>query len=265
MKIKTVFLAFNIIIVVSFLFVFFMPAFFLGWSVSGAFWRENWYVAVVFVAVLAVLNGYFAASWKLFGALEKQDWPRVVELLERRIFENGRVTVSNARLLANGYLLMSRTTDVLRLEEHLRTNNQRVLRSLVLLFGVPHLLANDGADIQGYYAAFRDIARGTKREWIDWHIGFAQLLQEEVEDGAATLRGLVESCRDDLVAALALHLVLPLEQDEERRETLEARRAKIRAKYGGDAWNRMVQRRSDELHVLVLSRLFDDVRQTIFA
>ena len=73
MKFKAIFVIFNLIILVSFLFIFLIPFFMLGWDYTQVFWTENWSVALVFVGVmagLAILAVQFGPQRLLCGELE---------------------------------------------------------------------------------------------------------------------------------------------------------------------------------------------------
>ncbi len=74
MKFRTIYILFNVVIAVSFVFVFFLPFFLLGWDYSLEFWKGSWYLALFFIVLLGVLNAFFAWNWKVFSLVEKEDW-----------------------------------------------------------------------------------------------------------------------------------------------------------------------------------------------
>ena len=48
MKFKTIFILFNIVIIASFAIIFFMPLMMLGWDYTAIFWKNNWFLPIVF-------------------------------------------------------------------------------------------------------------------------------------------------------------------------------------------------------------------------
>ena len=52
MKFRLLFIIFNFVILASFLLIFLMPAFVLGWEYTSVFWSTNWPVGLVFLVVL---------------------------------------------------------------------------------------------------------------------------------------------------------------------------------------------------------------------
>ena len=77
MKFKTIFLLFNIIIVISFVFIFFMPVFMLGADYGITFWQKNWPLAIFFVLILAAFNGFFLSNWQVFSLIEAERWDSI--------------------------------------------------------------------------------------------------------------------------------------------------------------------------------------------
>lgn len=265
MKIKTIIWMFNIVILFSFLFVFFMPVFFLGWDYSRTFWSANWYLVLLFAAVLALLNGYFRLNWSLFSALERESWNDVAAVLEKRIFERNRRTISNVRILVNSYIVTSRTADIARLETDLRNHAPSVLTKTCLLFGITHLLTNSGEDIERYYGEFREKTRGAVQRWTRWHYAFGLLLLERVDEAKVVLTALLDENRDELLTAFTCFLLDPvLGSEDPERTVLTVKTGELRDRNSPARWKQMTERRKNEIHVLVLSRLLQDIEAWLF-
>ena len=112
--------------------------------------------------ILAVLNGYFGRNWRVFTALEREDWDGVIEVLENRIFRYHRVNSGDVRLLVNAYVVRSRTEGIARLEGELRKHKPAALPKNALLLGIPHLLSNDGNESRRITANSSTPQRGVK-------------------------------------------------------------------------------------------------------
>ncbi len=283
MKLKTIFILFNVIVVTTFLVVFLMPLFFLGIEFTTIFWRGNWYLVVLFVLVLAVLNTYFGLNWSLFNALEREDWRQVASVMERRIRDRGRFSDSNIRLLVNAYVVSSQPDRIRDMEQYLRERKPAILRRHALRFGIPHLLSNDGAEIERYFREFRsgelpdrssDGSRGDTlrrlfgggapqdaRYWIEWCYAFGLMLQGRVEEGRAILRLIVDTSPRGVVHGVALYLMEP---NREEDSDVEERRRAFVDKLPSATWQKTVERERSELHVLVLSKLLLDVEKWLY-
>jgi len=144
MKFRTIFILFNVVILTSFLFVFFLPLLLLGPESSLSFWKGNWYLALLFLALIAGLNSFFLVNRKTFVLVEREDWAELSAHLGGLMFPKGRFTGSRVRLLVNAYLLQSDIAGIESLEA------ERILSEL------------DCDLFQGYYFAKPTIIVGKR-------------------------------------------------------------------------------------------------------
>lgn len=265
MKFKIIFIIFNIVIVVSFLFIFFMPAIFLGWEYSRLFWSSNWILGVAFVAVLGGLNGYFLSNWKLFGHLEREDWSGLIEYLEDQIYRNKRFNRQRIRILINAYIVSSRTEGISKLEEFLREERPEIVPRFSLALGVPHLLKNDPLDMELFYGELKDKKETKDRLWVRWSYAFALMLGKKSEMARNELLSITDEAKDPILRLLTAYLLdAYASQDQDvRNVVLETVRAVTRA-YTAASWRKEVERRRSSIQIVVLSKLIDDATAWAF-
>lgn len=263
MKLKTIAIIFNTLIVVSFLFVFVMPAVFLGWDYAGVFWRGNWYLILLFVLVLGTLNAYFVRNWSLFRALEEEDWSAVIQVLERRIAR--RPTVGSVRMYCHACVLTSRQDLIVQLESELVERRPSIVPKLVMVLAIPHLLSGDGEEIRSYFERHRGSGGRETQPWIEWGYAFGLMLLKRFDEARGILDEIARDAKPGLLLGLSAYLLDAWTRDDEegaRRVTgyLEA----IRKRYSRHDWERLVNRERSELHVLVLGNLLTDVERRIY-
>ena len=266
MKLNTIVIIFNLLIVVSFLFVFLLPVSFLGWEFATGFWADNWYLTLIFAAVLVLLDVYFACNATLFGALEREHWPRVIDTLRRRIYTKGRASDQNVYLLVNAYLVSSNPEGIGELEVYLREHNRKALSRNALLLGIPRLLGSDGEQIRRFYGEFRT-GRGTRSDegWVEWCYGYGSLLAGEYEDARASLVPIADRNGPGVLKALAVYLLRPFVDLDASFETRVASyRDAITSHLSKRDWERRVDRARGKLHILVLSVLVRDVGDWLY-
>ena len=265
MKLNTIIVIFNFLIVVSFLFVFLLPVLFLGWEFASSFWADNWYLTLIFVAVLALLNGYFGRNAALFSALEREDWTRVIDTLRRRIYTKGQASDQNVHLLVNAYLVTSKPERIGELEVHLREHNPKALSRNALSLGIPHLLSSEGAEIRSFYAEFRTDQLARDGGWVEWCYGYGSLLAGEYDDARASLEAIATRSGPGVLKALAAYLLRPfVDLDAAVEQQIEAYRNQIVTSLSERDWERRVDRARGKLHVLVLSALVRDVGSWLY-
>lgn len=256
MKFKAVFILFNAVVLLSFLFIFLMPLFFLGWQYTQLFWAENWYLALIFVLILAGLNGYFIVNWRLFSFLEREDWSALASYLEERIFEKKVFRAQEIRLLIHSYIALNRPSDVKKVEATLREEKPALLDRFALAFGVPHLLSNNGEEMVSYFGEMTERAPHSKRPWARWAYGFGLMLSGQTEEAKPILREVVEGAKDPLLELVSLYLLDAFrEHDEEIRALIDARREALRRGQERAKVERLLDRNRGELHILVVSKL----------
>lgn len=264
MKFRTIYILFNVLIIVSFLFVFFLPFSLLGPEYSLAFWKENWYLALIFVVVIAVLNGFFIANWKIFDCVEREDWPSLSAFLVDKIFTKKHYHSHHIALLVNAYLLMGDVGGIRKLEEELAARRPELLRKNAVLFGVTRLLQNRPEEAEAFFGRYLNTKGVDNSPWLRFDYAFSEVLQHKYDAALPYLKeGLSSS--DAVLALLAAYLVGGLEtasvaepERSELRRLSDATADRLRKRFPGKKWDREVERAKAEIHIVILSKLIDE-------
>jgi hypothetical protein len=259
MRFKTIVILFNVVIVVSFLFIFFVPLILLGPDYFSLFFSRNWIAGALFIVALASVNGYFAANARLFGLLEREDWPALVRFLESQVYRKGRVRAKQVRLLANAYLLTSNTEAARALEGEVRKKRPDLVRRLAVQFGIPYLLAADSEEAEAYFADLAADPRVSGRDWLRWSRAFCQCRRGARQGARAELAELEQTVRDPVLRLLVLYLLGTVSAgDAASRERADRGRLELRTRYPPAAWARVVDRARSNLEVVVLSKVLQE-------
>jgi hypothetical protein len=271
MKFRTIFILFNVVILVSFLFVFFLPIFVLGASASVDFWKGNWYLALLFLLLIGGLNAFFLANRKTFSLVEREAWGELSAHLVGLMFPRSRFSSSRVRLLVNAYLLQSDIAGIERLEAELKAKKPALLRKNALLFGVTRLLRSRGDEAESFFVSYLEARDVDSRDWLRFDYGFSLVLQKK---GAAALPYLTEgaSSRDPVLRLLAAYLLgsvgVAAAPDEagkaKARDLAQAARQALRKRFTKDRWDREVERAKSEVHIVILTKLLDDAGRWLF-
>lgn len=272
MKFRTIFILFNIVIVASFVFVFFLPIFLLGPGSWEAFWKGNWYLALVFFALIAGLNAFFIFNRKTFLLVEREDWSELSAHLVRLMFPKSRFSSSRVRLLVNAYLLRSDIEGIERLESELAAKRPDILRKNALLFGVTRLLRNKSEDAEAFFKPYLEAKDVESLAWLRFDFGFSLVLQKKL---AEALPYLEEGSRasDPVLGIVSAYLLGSVGAASAREEAdqaaladaAEATRKRLRSRYTTAKWSKEVERSKSEVHIVILSKLIDDAGRWLFA
>lgn len=265
MKFKLIFLLFNAIVLLSFLFVFMIPVFFLGWEHSRLFWASNWPLAVLFLLIMAALNSYFAANWKLFTFLEAENWRGLISYLEDRVYGQNKFSKQHVQVLINSYILVSEPDRIRELEDHLRDRRPEYIPRFALQLGIPHLLQNDPQDLEAFYGELRKNDRCRDLSWIEWTYAFALLLQKRQDEAKSILLRLPEQTREPVLRALTYYLldVFSTQDLEVKNSVVEGKKA-LRGRYTRTQFQKEIEKSRSNLQVVVLANLVNDATNWIF-
>ena len=267
MKFKAIFALFNGVLLVSFLLIFFMPFILLGGEAFSIFWDRNWIIGLVFLLTMGVLNAYFIANWGLFRLLEKEDWPRLVSYLEERILGKNRIRAMPVRMLLNAYLVTSHTDGILALEAFLKKKRPRLIGRFCIQFGIPYLLMKDPVVSEAFFANVPAGASAYSRDWMRWNRAFC-LLQLSKPDQARTelAHALAGSAGDSVLNMLCLYLLDVLAKPETEDGVESARsRDELRRRFGPEEMKKRIEKSSDNMEVVVLSKIIEDARQWLYS
>ena len=266
MKFKTIFIIFNIVLILSFSIIFLAPLVMLGREYLGYFAARSWIVAVFFLATLTAINTYFLSRWRLFSLLEKENWTDLARFLEKRIYGRRRVRTGEVKMLINAYLIGSDLEKLTRLEEALTRDKPGLVRKFALHFGLPHLLKNDPAAVEAYFRPFADDAAVPQRGWMRWNVAFSLLMQQRVVEAREELKTLSGESPDPLLHLLTIYLWDSCAGEDEAgaRTIRESRRRLIRRFSDLETWNRKVVARSGNVEALILSQVVRDASSWLF-
>jgi len=247
LKFKTLYILFNAVIVAAFLFIFLLPLAMLGPDYFRQFAQKNWIAALLFLATLIIINGYFAYNWKLFSLLEKEDWPGLIRHLEDSIFRRGRLAKGSCRLLLNAYLITGNSEAVAALETRVRRDKPGLIKTLALPFGLPYLLRKqperEAAEAAaGYFGPLAGEPGVGDRGWVRWNYAFSLMRLGRYEEARAQLDALLEGRPKPELRLLGLYMLESfVEKDPRLGERLERGKLELRRQLSREQWRRRLE------------------------
>jgi hypothetical protein len=272
LKFKSIFILFNIVILIALLFVCAMPFLVLGADFALPFWRTNWPLALILVLILAGIDGFFIINQRLFTLLEREDWPALATYLENRIIQKKRYSPRLVRLLANTYLVLSDSAAVLALEKKVSQVKPPLLDKNALVFGLARVLSKDHGGAVSFFSDRLKNPKVESPEWVRWYYGFSLLLVRDFPGAANALVPLALTAQDPLVTVLAQDFLAQtvISAIPERSEEIEASVAQARTRIlktlpTKTAWNREIEKSRTEIHVVILSKSLEEAGQRLYS
>ena len=239
-----------------------MPLAVLGWEYTTEFWADNWYLPVVFVLIMGILNAYFIRNWRLFSLLEREEWGGIIGYVQERL-ENGHVRSQEVRMAINAALISSRLQVLGKIEELLRAKKPAAMSSFALSLGIPYLLNNDAPGAESYFREFLEI-RGDDRPWIVWCYGFSLLLQRRLDEAKIQFLSLTDEKAPILNLLSAYMLETCAFQDDEAKKQQDAMVARLRSRYTRSEFTKLAQKARTAVHIVVLGKVLDEAIEWLF-
>jgi hypothetical protein len=271
MKFKTIFVLFNVVIVLSFIFIMVMPFYLLGSDYSLDFWARNWPLVVFFLLVLSGFNIFFISNWRLFTALEDEDWKTVIVVLGDRVLTKHRHDRRTIRLLVNAALLLGDVQLVQQIEEELRARRPAALRRDAVLFALAHLLRNDPVACERFLQPFIDAHGSDNSQWIGFYHAFSLVMQKRAQEAVVPLVRYLDSS-ESVLALLSAYLVgilcspaVDVARQQELQALAEGTRRRLAEHYSALRWARECEKAKGEMHIVILSKILDDASSWLFA
>ncbi|ULQ59409.1 hypothetical protein K7I13_13145 [Brucepastera parasyntrophica] len=276
MKIRTLFIILNIVLLLTLFSVFFLPVLILGENLLFNQRLGILFVisGTVFILVLLLLNILFFANWKILAALENEDWPALAGLLETDIFEKKKLLKWKIRLLCIALVLLTDFETIEKLILFLQRNKPSLYRyfspqfaSLTILSGSParaYEIAT-GVLVSGYGKKNSQAA-----DWLRFYAAFARHLGKYYAEAADRFVELALNPRHHFVTAMSgylcgviLQIYLPHRREELQKAAVCAREYVIKS-YSHDHWNRTVLKFRKDVQAVLLSRLLSETGDWLY-
>lgn len=260
MKFKSIFFLFNIVVIFSFSLIFLLPLILLSGSYSSDFWLDNWYLAVIFLLLIATLDGYFIKNWNLFIYLENEDWNNLTLYLEDKIYIQGQFRKQYIRLMINTSLAVSNLDKIDRLAQEIGDRKPELLPRYALLLGIPLFLRDNCADALIHYGKYKDMEKTSELEWVKWVYAFSLIRGQNREMAQEVLLDILDGKIDDVLKLLSLY---SLDSISYTSESMNSAMDLYLKKYGDDQkWtNYLETMRGKNIFILLLTGLLEEARK----
>ena len=265
MRFKTIFVIFNLVIILCFLTVFFMPLLLMGREQFSIFFDKNWYVGCLFLTALGGFNIYFLGNWKLFQYLEKEDWIALNDYLEKKIFSDKRLRNNYVRLLINSYLVTTNIEGIARLQTFLDGKGSHLVKRFALQFGIPFLIRKKPEEAEKYFGRLLSQKRVTGIHWIRWNYAFSLMQLKQFEGAKKEFLEITNGTKEPVLLVLSLYILDSFhELPVSTKVDLEKRIEELKKRFTPSGLEKQIDREKGKMHVVVLSKIIDEAAAWLF-
>lgn len=256
MKFKIIFILFNIVVVFSFLIVTLMPLIMLGGDYSQEFFKDSWYLFLVFIIAIGSIDTYFILNWKMFSLLESENWNELILYLEMKIFKKKNLFLPVVKILANTYLIKSDMSGIMKLEDFLRNKKPELLKKLVIPLSVPHFIDGSPEKMEDFFAEFVDHKGVVKADWVKFLYSFALLLNNKRDEASLSFFALCNTKISPILKLLVIYSLNPFRnlENDKKFTCVDLGKKELRSKYNREKMELEFESINDNVLVLVLNK-----------
>jgi hypothetical protein len=229
----------------------------LGSDYASLFWKDSWYIAIVFVIILSAINVLYFTNRRLLSCLENENWPELKKLLEAKIFDRKKTGKMYIRMYISASIASSEIDDIRRLEAELREANPRALKEWALPLGLPYLVSGDPVKMKSFFGEFLD-SDTNDSGWVKWNYCFALLLLEEKDEAVPILENIAADKKDPLLRLSSLYMLSPFRNDENAGKILEEGKTELKAGKSKQFFIDEMKRRKDNVQMLFISKIIGE-------
>lgn len=276
MKFKILFTVLNIVLFTAFLAVFFLPYLFVSPDYMSEFWQKNWFLGVLFLFAVILVNTLFLKNWHIMSCLEREDWPALAEYLEKQVFYLKKTGQRPVRLLYESLVLLGDFTSLEKLAALLKKEDPRRYFSMVRGFTGAAILAGDYGKVRAVCAELRAEQKLDEDTagWVTFYHGLSRYLDGDAAGSVEDFSPLARDAGDPLLQAISAFLCstvrkkMPDHAAPVPRDTLDKdialARERITSAYGRKKWNRFLQRNEQLIEIVILGKLPRQASEWLF-
>lgn len=267
MKLKLLFIIFNIVIFSLMFTIFCIPFFYANGNFLFEFWKINWFLFLLFAILLIPTNVIFFKNKKIINALENEDWPALSVLLEEKVFNEKKITKRNIKLLLETLFLLGDFQCINRLENLLKQNKPKLTQEFAAQFAAVKMIAGNYDDL--YEFCKTATAINPQDEWLNFYLGLSLQMKKEYRKCAEFFWQFSDSIKNDLIKVLCCYFVCNIlktyikANPEEIHKKEEKIKDEIKNKYKKNTWQEYIQREKQEIYAIVLTKLIDQASNAI--
>jgi hypothetical protein len=252
MKFRTIFWIFNIVLLISFLAVGFMPIPLLGWEVTQQFWGDYWYLFLAFLVGIVVINVLFLNNFKLVELLESEDWDQLLDYLQEKM-KSKVLDERDARNYINTALMINKPELIPQLKAHLGEHRPQLLEKLALYLGLPFFVDQDLESSEEYYRTYLESRKAENLDWIRWLHAFSRAVQKKTEGTKEEFADLVGQSKDPIIRLLSLYLMESFSSlfTTQEENLFEEAKSTLNQEYSRSFWKKALEKAS-AVNILIL-------------
>ena len=244
----------------SFFSLFFMPITVLGMDYLTEFWLNNWFLPLIFLVVILVINFFFIFNWPIINYTKTGNWDGLAAVLEKRIYEKKIITYSNIRLLVYSYFLLGKENKIKNLEKFIKEKKKSLYNKTFLMFCCANLISTSNDNLQQYFeeAVSNKALEGT--DWILINYAFV-LISGKDFDKALEVLGKIGKVKNKPILELTKMYFMYIASHTEDQENINLLKENFIKKVSAVKFEKKFEIEKGDIHILFLSKIINQAKE----
>lgn len=272
MKFKALVVVINIVLISTFLCLFFLPFLIVSPKDMPELRQKGVLFTGLFGIALLLLNGVLLGNWAVMDFLEKEDWPGLAHHLEVRVLGQKRYRKRSARLLLESLVVLGDFETIGKFASRLKDDRPRLYRELAPCLSGAFILAGK----YGLASDTVEFAMGNGRAlgsgdlaWLKFYRGLSAYMERSYGKALEDFMPLCVESDDPLVTALSGYLCSVSAgkhggTDGTPGRAADDARSRVREKIPRKAWDRYVDRAKEDIRIVILGSLINQAGAWIY-
>ncbi|MCL2295272.1 MAG: hypothetical protein FWC36_10500 [Spirochaetes bacterium] len=260
MKYKLIIIIFNIFVLLSFSTICLLPLILLGPDYFAEFWLANWFLALIFLIIILMVNAFFVYNWPIVRYTKTGKWDALVAVLEKRIYGRKIITYSNVRLLTYSYFLLGRKKQIKTLEKHIKGKRKSIYNKAFLMFSCANLISDSNDHLKAYFEEAVNNKSLKGMDWILINYAFVLIANKEFDKALAMLKK-IDGAKNNPILELTKLYFLFMASKLEDQKAIALLKENFTKKISDLEFEKRFEIEKGDIHILFLSKIISQAKE----
>ena len=260
MKYKVIIIFFNVFMLLLFLTLFFLPITVLGWGYISKFWIDNWFLPIIFFAIILIINLFFVFNWSIIKYTERGNWDGIINIVEKRIYEKNMITYPNVRLLAHSYFLLGKEIKIKKLENYVKSKKKSIYNKAFLMFCCAHLISDSNDSLKIYFEEAINNKALKGMNWILICYAFVLISGKEFDKVLLILDKIGKVKNNPVLELTKLYFMFIASKHEDHENIIRQKEGFVK-KVSALKFAKHFEIEKGEIHILFLSKIISHAKE----
>ncbi|MBO4758811.1 MAG: hypothetical protein J5505_02005 [Spirochaetaceae bacterium] len=267
MKIKFLYITFNIVLIAALLLLFFTPKLTLSDDLYTEIAMTNNIFIIALLVITIAINCIFFINRKPLKYLEEENWKGLAAYLHNKIYTQKRISARSVQLLCDSLLLNGRTEEIIDLCAFVKAENHKAYQKNLLRFASSYVLLTKPTEARSVLEEADPAV--AKTDWVKWYHAFTFYLEKEFSATITELGQSISAFKDPVVSALSIYLLQQLSsintaEYQKYEQFVADKKNKLLIDFSRKRFQEYAEDQKSQLYCVIISSLIKQAEDLIY-